>query len=81
MPRDVEYEEHPHGRVTYGTNAQKSYLLGDRCILGDRGTVATIMRAMHLPENTIVDTDLHYKCPGCNKSKAQQEQEEDEWDF
>jgi hypothetical protein len=81
VPRDVEYEEHPRGRVTYDTKAQKFHLLADRCILRDAATVATIKRAMHLPVNTIVDADSHYKCPGCDKSESQREQEEADWDF
>jgi hypothetical protein len=80
VPRDVEYEENPRGRVTYDSKAQKFYLLADRCILNDAATIAKIMKAMKLPVNAIVDADLHYKCSGCNKSVSQ-EQEESDWDF
>jgi len=81
VPLDVEYEEPPRGRVVFNTKAQRFYLLADRCILKAPVTVARIMKAMHLPVNTIVDVDLHYKCPGCDKSKSQREQEEADWDF
>jgi hypothetical protein len=39
------------------------------------------MKAVHLPVNAIVDTDLHYRCPGCNKSESRWAQEETDWDF
>ena len=81
LPRDIEYEEHPRGRVTYNSKAERFYLLADRCILKNPATVANIMSAMHLPLNTIVDADLHYKCSGCNRSERQREQEEADWDF
>lgn len=81
VPREVEYEENPRGRVVYNSKAQKFYFLADRCILKDPATVATIMRAMYLPVNTIVDADSHYKCPECNRSEKQRAQEESDWDF
>lgn len=81
VPREIEYEEPPRGRVTYDTKAQKFYLLADRCILKNQATVAKIMNAMHLPVNTIVDTDPHYVCPRCTTSESQQEQDEADWDF
>jgi hypothetical protein len=80
VPRDVEYEEHPRGRVVYNTKTQVGYLLADRCILKDPVPVATIIRALHLPVNTIVDADSHYKCPGCKKkSKEELVTEEADW--
>lgn len=81
IPNDVEYEENPRGRVTYNSKAEKFHLLADRCILNEPATVAKIMKAMHLPVNTIVDADPHYKCPGCNKSRSQREREEADWNF
>jgi len=81
VPLDVEYEEPPRGRVVANTKAQKFYLLADRCILKAPDMVAGIMKAMHLPVNTVVDADLHYKCPECDKSKGRREQEEADWDF
>lgn len=81
IPNDVEYEEHPRGRVTYNSKAEKFYLLADGCILNDPATVARIIKAMDLPVNTIVEADLHYKCPRCNKPQSQQEREEADWDF
>jgi hypothetical protein len=81
VPHDVEYEEHPRGRVTYNSKAEKFYLLADRCILHEPATMARIMKAMNLPVNTIVDADTHYKCLGCNKSESQREAEEADWNL
>jgi hypothetical protein len=78
---DVEYEEHPRGRVTYNIKAQQFHLMADRCIIGDSAAVARIIEAMHLSANTIVDSDSHYRCPGCNRSKSQLAQEEADWEF
>ena len=81
IPPEIEYEESPRGRVTYDTKLRKYHLLADRCILKNEAAVARIMKAMHLPVNTIVDTDAHYVCAGCKRSKSQQEQDEADWDF
>jgi len=81
VPLDVEYEEHPRGRVTANAKTKEFQLLADRCILKDPATVERIMKAMHLPVNTFVDTDPHYICPGCNKSESQRKQDEADWDF
>ena len=80
VPPDLEYEEPPRGRVVFNSKAQKFYLLADKCILKDSSSVAEIIKAMHLPMNTIVDADPHYKCPEC-KSESQRAQEEADWDF
>jgi hypothetical protein len=55
--------------------------LADRCILKNQAAVARIMKAMNLPVNTIVDTDSHYVCAGCDRSKSQRERDEADWDF
>jgi hypothetical protein len=81
VPSDVEYEEHPRGRVVYNAKEQKFFLLADRCILKDLAMVSKIKDEMHLPVNAIVDTDLHYICAGCDRSASQREQEEADWDF
>jgi hypothetical protein len=78
---DVEYEERPRGRVTYNTKAEKFYLLADRCILNEAATVGRIMKKMDLPLDTVVEADLHYRCPLCNRSSSQQEREEADWNF
>ena len=65
LPRDIEYEEAPRGRVTYNTVQREFYLMAVRCILKDKTMVAKIKNEMHLPVNTIVDTDPHYRCEKC----------------
>src|SRR5665213_1837472 len=55
-----EYDDLPRGRVTYNAKKQEFYLLLDECIRKDKAKLAEIMKRMHLPANTIVDTDLHY---------------------
>lgn len=69
VPRDIEYEENPRGRVTVNAKAHEFYLLADRCILKDKVTVAKIRREMRLPANTIMETDLHYRCPACLRGR------------
>jgi hypothetical protein len=62
---DLEYDDFPRGRVTANAKTNKFFLLLDRCIRNDKGKVAKIMMSMHLPKDTIIDTDLHYRCPTC----------------
>ena len=64
-----EYDEHPRGRVSYSTLAERISLLADRCILEQPKVVLEIIRRLHLPPDTIrdTDTDSHYVCPGCTK--------------
>jgi hypothetical protein len=78
---ELEYDDFPRGRVTYNAKKQEFYFLADTCILKDKAKVAKIKKLMYLPASTIVDTDLHYKCPGCDKSESKREQEEADWDF
>lgn len=65
VPRDIEYEENPRGRVTANAKAHEFYLLADRCILKNKAMVARIRKEMRLPVNAVVDTDPHYRCPKC----------------
>ena len=60
-----EYDEFPRGRVTFNTKKNETYLLADRCIRRDSSKVTEIIRSLHLPKNTIVDSDPHYRCPKC----------------
>jgi hypothetical protein len=66
VPKDVEYEEPPRGRVLFDKRRDRFVLLADRCILSRRDVVRQIMTQMHLPEaQTDVDTDAHYRCSKC----------------
>jgi hypothetical protein len=72
VPRDVEYEEYPRGRVVYNRKIQRFTLYADRCILKEESVIDQIMKAMHLPaKQTDVTTDGpegHYKCSRCLES-------------
>jgi hypothetical protein len=70
VPRDMEYEECPRGRVVYGTKAQEFTLLADRCILKSKSALARLLKRMHLPEGTIIDVDLHYRCFKCLRGSS-----------
>jgi len=63
-PAESEYEEFPRGRLTY--NAKSGFmLLADMCILKRKGVVATIKNELHLPRQTSLGTDPHYRCSTC----------------
>ena len=65
VPAEVEYEESPRGRVVYDGREQRFHLMADKCILGRRDVVAGIVEVMHLPEDTKLSKDSHYRCPRC----------------
>ncbi|MFZ0301878.1 MAG: hypothetical protein WAL75_04300 [Terracidiphilus sp.] len=84
VPRDVEYDEIPRGRVNYDTRERKFYLFVDPCIKKNKPMMNRIEGEMHLPSaQIVVRLDSHYRCPGCKpkKTKEQMEQEEDDRDF
>ena len=83
VPRDMEYEEAPRGRVLYDTKERTFYILADRCILDNKGTVDRITLELNLPPEATAPPrrDPHYRCPNCMKTKKQREQEEEDWDF
>lgn len=60
---DSEYDEFPRGRVIYNVKQKKFHLLLDSCIQRNALIVSSITEAMHLPEDTIIDSDHHYRCP------------------
>ena len=69
VPKDIEYEEPPRGRVVFNTKTQRFKLYADRCIIGKKAVVERIKKAMHLPSSgTDVRTDGHYghyRCYRC----------------
>jgi hypothetical protein len=71
VPRDTDYEEHPRGRVNFNTRTQKFTLFADRCILQKKDVVKELMRVMHLPSDTALSTDEHYRCYRCLAGKRQ----------
>jgi hypothetical protein len=65
VPPEMEYEEAPRGRIVYNTTTQQFTLMADRCILGNAMVVRKILSQLHLPTNTKLDTDYHYRCSRC----------------
>jgi hypothetical protein len=69
VSREIEYEEHPRGRVVFNQRTQRFALYADRCILKRKAVVKRVMEAMHLPSShTNIRTDGHfghYKCLKC----------------
>jgi len=64
-----EYDEYPRGRVVYDTRTRSFTLFLDQCILKHKDVVKKIRVWMHLPSRTPVETDSHYRCPACMRSK------------
>lgn len=66
VPRGLEYENVPRGRVVFNTSTKRYRLMLDRCILRRKNLVAKIEQQMGLPaEETDTDTDPHYRCAEC----------------
>jgi hypothetical protein len=66
VPRDIEYEEMPRGRVVYDARQKRFTIYGDRCILRRKATVRKVMLAMSLAESqTETSSDPHYRCSRC----------------
>lgn len=84
VPREVEYDEVPRGRVGYQTKQDKFYLFLDPCIMANQEMVDQIKRELSLPSADTVPPalDAHYHCPGCKKkTKEQLEEEEADWNL
>jgi len=62
---ETEYEELPRGRVMYNTKTRLFTLLADRCILKRKALVTQIKKEMHLPKDTRIGGDNHYRCSDC----------------
>jgi hypothetical protein len=65
VPRDSDYEELPRGRVNFDTRTQQFTLRADACILREKNVVNELLRLMHLPADTVLSTDRHYRCSRC----------------
>jgi len=80
VPRDIEYDEVPRGRVTADPRRGTFLLLLDRCIRSRQDLVDHIRELMHLPagSETEVSRDSHYVCPGC-RPMHQPEDGDDDW--
>jgi hypothetical protein len=64
-PRESEYEEFPRGRVMYHPAAEEFTILADKCILDRKDLIIQIKMTLHLPPNTTLATDSHYRCFTC----------------
>jgi len=69
VPKEMEYEEAPRGRVVFNKKTERFMLYADRCILDKKPVVNRIRELMQLPsDRTDVRTDGHfghYKCYRC----------------
>ena len=71
VPRGSAYEEHPRGRVNFNMRTKLFTLFADPCILRNKGVVKKLLRLIHLPEDTALSTDGHYRCFRCLAGKRQ----------
>ena len=62
---EVEYEELPRGRVVFDGREQRLKLYADACILRKKDVVKKLLRLLHLPDDTPLSTDRHYRCSRC----------------
>jgi hypothetical protein len=65
VPRDMEYETSPRGRVVYDAAAERFILYADRCILRDKAVLRQIQRQLDLPAGISINLDEHYRCAKC----------------
>jgi hypothetical protein len=73
VPPEVEYEEHPRGRVGYDKLEERYWLRADRCILRNPKLVSRILKQLHLPSDTKIETDYHYQCAQCLSRRRRDE--------
>ena len=68
VPREIEYDEVPRGRVEYDINEKNFHIYADSCILKDRKALDEINRGFGLPSANTEEPacDPHYGCAGCN---------------
>ncbi len=64
-PVESEYEEFARGRVMCDTKTKRFTLLADRCILKRKDLIVQIKKELHLPKQTSLGTDSHYRCFHC----------------
>jgi len=70
VPAESEYEEHPRGRAVLNRKTGQFSLYLDRCILSKRKVVGRIVSQLHLPVDTLLATDPHYRCFKCLSKSA-----------
>jgi hypothetical protein len=66
VPKYVEYEEQPRGRVVYDKRKEHFFLWADWCIASRIDVVGEIIEALNLPpDKTSTGLDAHYRCAMC----------------
>lgn len=67
VPRDIDYDTVPRGRVTFDTDKRIFYLFLDRCIRKRPAMISQIIATLDLPSppSTHIRGDEHYRCLGC----------------
>ena len=66
LPRDVEYEEMPRGRIGYDKREKRFLFRADKCILEHKDVVRQLMATLNLPpDRTSTGRDEHYQCAKC----------------
>ena len=78
VPREMEYDESPRGRLIYDTRTRRFTVTADRCIIVRKNPVSIIVGKLGLPTDTTVLADDHHRCQGC-KPKPSRKQEEEDW--
>ena len=73
-PVESIYEEYPRGRALCDAKAQRFTLLVDRCILKRKDLIAAIKDELHLPKQTQLGTDPHYRCFHCLHGNSDDEE-------
>jgi hypothetical protein len=73
-PVESEYEEYARGRVMCDMKIKRFTFLADRCILKRKDLIAAIKKELHLPKQTALGTDPHYRCSTCLYGNADDEE-------
>jgi hypothetical protein len=74
VPAETEYEEYARGRVICETKASRFTLLAGKCILKRKDLIVAIKNELHLPKQTSLGTDAHYRCFHCLHGNAKDEE-------
>jgi len=65
VPRDMQCDDPPRGRVDYDKVTQKFHLYADPCIIGNTDLLEKIRQALNLPPEILIQSDNFYQCVKC----------------
>ena len=65
VPRDMEYDDPPRGRVDFDKVTQKFHLYADACILKSNALLDKIRKDLNLPPEIVILADNLYQCRQC----------------